>query len=184
VREVGGGQVDTDVERRDPDAAPVVDAYRCRVKRVLAAVGRREDLERLPDREPVASDLAMATIEGQATVLLVDDVARALEYYRDALGFEVERYGRLPEHYGYARRDAGSVHFAHWDGVSPRPNREAVPPDMFDAYFYVDDVEGLHGELVERGAEILHGPVEQGYGMREFRIRDPDGYILAFGRRI
>jgi predicted enzyme related to lactoylglutathione lyase len=55
-------------------------------------------------------------------------------------------------------------------------------PDMFDAYFWVDDVEALHAEVTDRGAEIVHGPIDQGYGLREFRVRDPDGYILAFGR--
>jgi uncharacterized glyoxalase superfamily protein PhnB len=52
---------------------------------------------------------------------------------------------------------------------------------MFDVYFGVDDLEALHEELVRRGAELLHGPVDQEYGQRELRVRDPDGYILAFG---
>jgi catechol 2,3-dioxygenase-like lactoylglutathione lyase family enzyme len=121
-------------------------------------------------------------LTAHATVLLVDDVNRALGYYRDRLGFEVSNYECIPEHYGYATRDNCSVHFARWEGVAPRPNREAVPPDMFDLYIYVEDVDVLHAELVERGAEILQGPVEQGYGLREIRVRDPDGYILAFGK--
>jgi hypothetical protein len=69
------------------------------------------------------------------------------------------------------------------EGTGPRPNCDVVPPDMFDAYFWVDDVDGLHAELLERGAELLHGPVEQGYGLREIRARDPHGYVLAFGQR-
>jgi uncharacterized glyoxalase superfamily protein PhnB len=52
---------------------------------------------------------------------------------------------------------------------------------MFDVYVYVDDVDALHAELVERGADLLHGPVEQAYGLRELRVRDPHGYVLAFG---
>lgn len=121
-------------------------------------------------------------LESQASVFLVEDVARAVDYYRDALGFDVQLYDRIPEHYGYAQRDRCAVHFACFRGVEARPNSEAVPPDMFDAYFYVDDVDALYAEVLERGAEIVHGPVAQGYGMREFRVRDPHGYILAFGR--
>jgi predicted enzyme related to lactoylglutathione lyase len=121
-------------------------------------------------------------LTGHATVLLVQDVRRATEYYRDALGFDVELYDRIPDHYGYAHRDGCHVHFARFDGATARPNSAVVPPDMFDAYFYVDDVDGLHGEVVERGAELVHGLVDQGYGLREFRVRDPDGYILAFGQ--
>jgi catechol 2,3-dioxygenase-like lactoylglutathione lyase family enzyme len=123
------------------------------------------------------------TLTAHATVLLVADVRRATDYYRDALGFEVELYDRIPDHYGYARRDGCQVHFACFD-VSARPNSEVVPPDMPDVYFYTDDVDGLHAELVERGADLVHGPVDQGYGLRELRARDPDGYILAFGRRL
>jgi catechol 2,3-dioxygenase-like lactoylglutathione lyase family enzyme len=116
-----------------------------------------------------------------ATVLLVDDVRRSLDYYRDKLGFEVDEYDLNPEHYGYARRGACAVHFACFEHAGPQPNSVAVPPDMFDAYVYVDDVEGLHEELVERGAELVHAPVDQAYGLREIRVRDPSGYILAFG---
>ena len=128
--------------------------------------------------QPVAS----ARLLSHSTVLLVDDVARAIDYYRDRLGFQVDHYDTLPEHYGFAERDACGVHFAHWAGVHPRPNSHAVPPDMFDLYIYTEDVEGLYEELVGRGAEIVHGPVDQGYGTHEFRVRDPHGYILAFGR--
>jgi catechol 2,3-dioxygenase-like lactoylglutathione lyase family enzyme len=121
-------------------------------------------------------------LTGHATVLLVEDVRGATDYYRDALGFDVELYDRIPEHYGYAHRDGCHVHFARFDGVKARPNSEVVPPDMFDAYFWVDNVEQLYADLRERGAEVVHGPVDQGYGQRELRVRDLDGYILAFGQ--
>lgn len=115
-------------------------------------------------------------------MLLVDDVRRATDYYRDRLGFEVERYERLPDHYGYAVRDGCHVHFACFEGAGPRPNSEAVPPDMFDVYVSVDDVEGLHEELVGRGADLILPPTDQGYGLREIRVRDPFGYVFAFGK--
>ena len=51
-------------------------------------------------------------LTGHATVLVVEDVRRATDYYRDALGFDVELYDRIPDHYGYARRDGCHVHFA------------------------------------------------------------------------
>jgi catechol 2,3-dioxygenase-like lactoylglutathione lyase family enzyme len=123
----------------------------------------------------------VAEVTGQATVLLVRDVQRTLAYYRDRLGFEVESY-EDPTHYGYARRGGAWLHFAHWDGAEPRPNSVAVPPDMFDVYAYTDDVRGLHEELAERGAEILYGPVEQPWATLEIRVRDPDGYVVAFGQ--
>jgi catechol 2,3-dioxygenase-like lactoylglutathione lyase family enzyme len=121
-------------------------------------------------------------LTGHATVLLVEDVARAMAYYRDALGFAVGAYDENPGHYGYAERDGCHLHFARFDDARPMPNHQAVPPDMFDAYFWVDNVDATYAEVVARGAQLLHGPVDQGYGLREFRVQDPDGYILAFGR--
>jgi uncharacterized glyoxalase superfamily protein PhnB len=125
------------------------------------------------------------TLRGHATVLLVSDVGRSTDHYRDKLGFEVSLYERIPEHYGFAERDACHVHFACFEGAPRRPpNCELVPPDMFDVYVYPDGVDELYAELVGRGADVVHPPVEQGYGLYEFRVRDPDGYVLAFGRVI
>jgi catechol 2,3-dioxygenase-like lactoylglutathione lyase family enzyme len=119
-------------------------------------------------------------IESHAPVLLVDDLDSALDYYRDRLAFHVEVW--QPRHYGQAMRDGCQLHFACFKESGPRPNVHAVPPDMFDVYFYVDDVEALYDEFRELGADLVHGPVEQDYGLREIRVRDTDGYILAFGK--
>ena len=123
------------------------------------------------------------TLEHHATVLLVESVPTAVAYYRDALGFEIEPYDKIPDHYAFAQRDNCSVHFAHWNDVAPRPNSAVVPPDMFDLYAYVEDVDGLYTELTNRGADVIQAPTRQGYGTYEIRVRDPDGYILAFGRQ-
>jgi catechol 2,3-dioxygenase-like lactoylglutathione lyase family enzyme len=121
-------------------------------------------------------------LSAHATVLLVDDVGRAADYYRDQLGFDVTRYEANPNHYAYASRDDCHVHLACFKDAAPRPNSVAAPPDMFDIYVYVDDVEALHEELVERGADIVFSPTDAVYGLREIRVRDPNGYILAFGK--
>jgi catechol 2,3-dioxygenase-like lactoylglutathione lyase family enzyme len=121
-------------------------------------------------------------IKSHATVLLVDDVARAFDYYTRQLGFEGHKWEHNPQHYAYVQRGGCYVHFACFSGVAPRPNSEVVPPDMFDLYIYVEDVEALHAELVERGADILFAPLDTEYGLREIRVRDPFGYVLAFGK--
>jgi len=120
-------------------------------------------------------------IKSHATVLLVDEIDRAFDYYTEKLGFEGHKWERNPEHYAYVSRGDTYVHLACFGDVGARPNSEVVPPDMFDLYIYADDVVALHAEFVERGAEILNAPVLTEYGMHDFRVRDADGYILAFG---
>jgi catechol 2,3-dioxygenase-like lactoylglutathione lyase family enzyme len=121
-------------------------------------------------------------LKHHATVLLVGDIDRAFQHYTEKLGFEGWKWELNPEHYAYVSRGDTYVHLACFRGVAPRPNREVVPPDMFDLYVYVDDVEALHQEFVERGADILNAPVDTEYGLREIRVRDADGYVLAFGK--
>ena len=121
-------------------------------------------------------------LTAHATVLLVDNVQVAGDYYQDKLGFEVTYFDKNPSHYAYANRGEVWMHFACFADAGPEPNSVAVPPDMFDAYVYVDDVDALHAELAERGAEIIGVVTDTEYGCREFRVRDPHGYILAFGK--
>lgn len=121
-------------------------------------------------------------LAAHATVLLVDDIGEAAYYYSERLGFDVKRYEANPSHYAYALRDDCYLHFACFEDARPTPNSVGAPPDMFDVYIYVDDVEALHEELVEHGAEIVLAPTDTVYGLREIRVRDPHGYILAFGK--
>ena len=121
-------------------------------------------------------------LTGLAPVLLVPDVGAAPAYYRDTLGFVVEAWSGEPSDYGYATRDACTIHLGH--GVRAHPNADLRPPDMFDVYLYVDDVAALHEELRGRDAEILHEPIDRPWGMREIRVRDLNGYVLGFGEPV
>ena len=46
--------------------------------------------------------------------------------------------------------------------------------------FQVEDVDGVHAELVERGVEITQPPTDMGYG-RDMGLRDPFGNNLRIG---
>ena len=121
----------------------------------------------------------MTRFTGHAPFLVVPDVATTLDHYRDVLGFEVATYEHDPEENGTATRDDCTIFFNR--GPEAKPNSELVPPDLFDVYVWVEDVDSLHAELQGHGAELLHGPVERPWGMREIRVRDPNGYVLGFG---
>ena len=48
-------------------------------------------------------------------------------------------------------------------------------------YCYPDDVVALHQAWQQRGLPVTDLRVTE-YGMREFELRDPDGYWLWFGQ--
>lgn len=56
---------------------------------------------------------------------------------------------------------------------------------LWDAYFWVNNADALFTSFKAAGAAIEYEPrIEAGYAMKEFALRDPDGYILAFGQDI
>jgi hypothetical protein len=71
-----------------------------------------------------------------------------------------------------------SVMLSEAEGVEIAPNGRL---DQWDAYFRCSGLEELYHELEANGANIVHAPVDRPlYGMREFAVKDIDGYMLAF----
>ncbi len=120
----------------------------------------------------------------------VPSVVRTAEYFRDILGFEItgfwdgERIHRdptLPALFGIVERGDVRIHFNRADGASPRTGRAE---GAYDVYFHVTGVDALADEFRSRGAEILLGPEDQGYGQRELVVEDCNGLVLAFGESV
>lgn len=47
-------------------------------------------------------------------------------------------------------------------------------------YFAVDNADEFHQQVQKRGGETATNPKTQFYGLRDFGMRDPDGYRLVF----
>jgi len=52
-------------------------------------------------------------------------------------------------------------------------------------FIEVEDVDPLHDRLKSKpNVTIVMSIVTQWYGMREFGIADPDGYVITFAQRV
>lgn len=110
--------------------------------------------------------------------LLSADLDRTVAFY-ERMGFQ--RTGRYPN------RDAPRWIELSRDGIALQfyaepskgmPDRPALSGTIYIACDNVDALaEGLRGVL-----ELEWGPETMDYGQREFAIRDPDGYIIAFAQ--
>ena len=123
----------------------------------------------------------MTRLTGSSAVLLVSDIARAVEFWRDRLGFKCETYGDPPS-FATAGRDEAVVLLA----LCPDPS--AIVPNWklvektWDVYVRVDDADGIYAELQQRGAPIDYTIYDAPHGFREFGTQDPDGHDIAFGQ--
>jgi catechol 2,3-dioxygenase-like lactoylglutathione lyase family enzyme len=112
----------------------------------------------------------------------VEDLAAALRFFVDLLGFQVtSRHGTS---YAYVEREG--VGFRLLESHGP----EGAPPGNRRFAYYIDvhDVDSLHAELAPKLAALpagdVFGPVDQPYGQRELLVLAPDGNLLAFGHAL
>lgn len=125
----------------------------------------------------------MAVLTGVSPVLLVADLQRSVDYFRDRLGFTCEVFGD-PPNFATAGRDAAVILLA----LSDQPGRLVphwqIVDRMWNVYIRVDDADAIYTEVQERGAKIDYTIYDAPHGFREFGVQDPDGHDIAFGQRL
>ena len=114
---------------------------------------------------------------------IVSDVAQTIAFYRDKLGFETRFLAPDQDpFFAIIGRDGAQIFIKSERDVSPVPNHTRHPHLRLDAFVYASDPDALAADFAEHGAEFSV-PLEDTHdGLRGFEIRDPDGYILFFGR--
>ena len=125
---------------------------------------------------PVAVRSA-AQITGIAPQFLVDDLDRAIAYYCDRLGFELDF--KYQSFYAGVRRDGFAIHLKHAAKLAAdRAHRKQN--EHLDAYISVSGIRSLFSEFEMRGAEVIKSLEERPWACLDFYVEDPDGYILCF----
>ena len=123
-------------------------------------------------------------ITGSAGILLVADVVKAANYYRDKLGFSYDRFWDDPPAFVILNRDDHHVMLRQVDDPANVVPHGKVVDKMWNLYFWVDDVEAVYQEMKTSGATIDYEMEMQEYGVKEFGVQDLDGHHMAFGQII
>ena len=125
-----------------------------------------------------------ARLIGSAPVLFVRNVYATAEHYRDTMGFSFGKIWGEPPSFTILKRDDMYVMIKQIEDHNRIVPHRTVSAGLWDMYFWVDDVDALYKEFVERGAKIDYGLCNQPYGCREFGARDIDGHDIGFGQVI
>ncbi|KAL5710908.1 hypothetical protein ACHQM5_021417 [Ranunculus cassubicifolius] len=121
------------------------------------------------------------------TVVYVKDVAKSLDFYAKAFGYNVRRldeshrWGELksgettiaftPEHQHETEGITGSVQ-------KPRSENERNPVEVCFAY---PDVNAAYKRAVENGAVPVSEPEDKPWGQKVGYVRDIDGIVVRIG---
>lgn len=126
----------------------------------------------------------MPKLTGSAAILLVADVEKSANYFRDQVGFSYDRFWGDPPGFCILKRDGYHLMLCRVEDPGQiRPHWKIVN-NMWNVYFWVDNVDELYQELIQRGAKIDYHLGNKDYGCREFGIQDLDGHDIAFGQII
>jgi catechol 2,3-dioxygenase-like lactoylglutathione lyase family enzyme len=113
-------------------------------------------------------------VTGHATVLHVRDMARALAFYRDKLGFTVSFSWDEPPQYVCLCLGDAAIHL----------NSYVPPAGPSHVCVFCKGIDAFYARLVARGVNITEPIADRAYGMRDFNVTDPDGHCIVFGQGI
>ena len=119
--------------------------------------------------------------------LVVSDIDRSLRFYREVLGFSVVTTvpDAEPFVFVWLQRDDVQVFLnAQQAAAAEYPELAAtVAGGSWTMFIVTDAVDDLHASLSGKARVVM--PLEtKFYGMREFAIVDPDGFVITFAEKI
>lgn len=117
---------------------------------------------------------------GIAPQLVVTDVKKTAEYYKNTLGFTIIGLVAEPPVYAMVERDGFQVHFVKSDIHEIKKNKD-FRSISYDFIIWVPEIDAFFEELKSKNAIILDGIVKRTYGSREFVIEDCDGHKILIG---
>jgi uncharacterized glyoxalase superfamily protein PhnB len=124
--------------------------------------------------------------------LIVSDIDRSTAFYRDVLGFSVVTTvpDAAPFVFVWMKRDDVSVFLNTAEGVKHDLPALAAQPlggtatlfIILEADTIADGVDAMF-RAIDGRATVVMPLKDQFYGMREFGVTDPDGYVIVFAQR-
>jgi uncharacterized glyoxalase superfamily protein PhnB len=129
-------------------------------------------------------------------ILNVSDIAESFAWFAKlgwTVGFQwppnAEDKGRIT----FASLESGECEiFLCRDGQGGRGRGSATPPAVPHGdetsdkgvwlSIWVDDVDAAYRQCHAAGLEITHPPTDEPWGVREMRVRHPDGHVLRISR--
>ncbi len=97
---------------------------------------------------------------------------RSLRFYAETLGLHVYREWA-------GRSTKGVVFFLGGGFLELSGSSEATSSEKVSLWLQVRNVDAVWRELEDSGVDIVEAPVDKPWGLREMRVRDPDGVRLV-----
>ena len=136
-------------------------------------------------------------VQSITTNLMVEDVNRAADFWVGLLGFSVAESVDVEHRLYHGRMPGADLIWAMFVSghasimVNRRDSLERELPlfagkatgGSLTLYVVVEDLEGLY-RRIQSIVPTLKEPETSFYGMREWYVRDPDGYVVCLAQKV
>lgn len=112
--------------------------------------------------------------EQHHATLSVSDVSAAADFYSNKLGFVL----------AFSEGDPLTFAGVNLGHVQIFLNKGTPAPHGCSVYFVIGNADELYEFHRTNGVTIVEVPQDQPYGLRDYTVRDLDGYALNFGHRL
>lgn len=120
--------------------------------------------------------------------LVVRDVEKSLRFYCDVLDFELDKHVPEKPPFVFASVRGGGVEIFLNEfnaSIAEYPAFGKVPiGGTLTLYVAMQGVDEMYEKVRCDGARILMPIETKFYGVREFAIADPDGYVITLAERV
>ena len=127
------------------------------------------------DAPPAGERLVAQSLEAALTVR---DLATSVAWYRDVLGFAVDREFRREDRLFAVRVRAGDVRLLLSQDTGAHGTGRVKGEGFSLQITTTADIDALAAQVEARGGTLVTPPADVG-GARRFRVQDPDGFRFA-----
>ena len=117
-----------------------------------------------------------------AASLTVKDIPASMAWYRDVMGFTVEREMQRDGRLASVRLNAGDVRLLLNQDDGSKGMDRAKGEGMSLMFTTAQSVDALAESIRARGGTLASEPTDMPWGARVFRLQDPDGYRFAISQ--
>lgn len=111
--------------------------------------------------------------------LTVKDLQKSLKWYRDTVGFHVDRTWERDGRVAGAAMVAGDVRI-NLNQDDGKKGMDRIKGQGMAIYLYASqDIDELAAGIKQRGGKLDDEPSDKPWGVRSFGLTDPDGYLFG-----
>ena len=108
-------------------------------------------------------------------VIATADVTATIHYFEQTLGFKQQWVWGDPPVYAGIRAGGALLYVTHDPDLASAIQDRRLSPDIF---LWVSDIDGVYAQHRATNAQITEALSERPWGVRQYVIREPNGYLL------